>query len=148
MIPNSSCKEHKNLFYVQYVALMLIILTVVIGAFLQGERANAKENTMPFYSVKTKEKIIFNEEKERQEFLDSIKTYSLIFKEHNLKGQIFIGFNKNSDQEDLNLFEKQIENAFKDNNINLKAIEIYFDESVSKDEVVFKIIRTNQYGLL
>lgn len=136
-----------NTFYMQYTALMLIIITFIIGSFLHpnflGDK-NLKQKLIQAKVISQKE--IFNVNEKIDDFLTNIPVYSKLLKEHNVKGEININFNKKSVSKNLLSIEDEIKIRFKNENINLKALNIFFKEGRG-EELSFKILRTNYYDL-
>ncbi len=136
----------QNLFYVQYTALMLIILTFIIGSFLQPKFLGRNESQEITSVINIKEDVILNITQSIKDFFNEIPTYSNFLREHNLKGEINLPFNSKSEDENLLALEGEIKERFKKENINLKALNVFFIEG-NDDLISFKIIRTNDYDL-
>ena len=78
--------------------------------------------------------------------MQNIPIYSKLLKEHNIKGEINLNFNKRSNDENLITLEDEIKLRFKNENINKNAFNIFFKEGDTQ-KISFKIIRTNHYDL-
>ncbi len=139
--------QTENLFYVQYTALMLIILTFIIGSFLRPNFLGREEKKEITSLISIKENVILNIDQTIKDFFNEIPVYSELLRDHNLKGEIDLTFNSQSEDENLLALEEEIKLRFKKENINLKALNIFFSEG-DKDSVSFRIIRTNDYELL
>lgn len=137
---------NQNTFYVQYTALMLIIITFIVGTFLRPGFLGKSKTFEVLSVINIREKEILNIEESSEDFFRKIPVYSNILREHNLKGEINLTFNENSEDENLLNLENEIKLRFQKENINIKAINIFFREG-SNDIVSFKIIRTNEYEL-
>lgn len=138
---------NNNTFYMQYTALMLIIITFIIGSFLHPNFLKNDNNEQKIIeaNVLTQNEIL-NIEEQVQDFLNNIPIYSKLFKEHNIKGELNINFDKKNEKQDILSLEDEIKIRFKNENINLKALNIFFKEGNSKN-ISFKILRTNYYDL-
>ena len=137
----------KNTFYIQYTALMLIIITFIVGTFLRpGFLGNNVKNKKIVANEVIAENVILNIKETTENFFRNIPVYSKLLREHNIKGEIDLNFNKRSEDENIINLEEEIKIRFKNENINVKALNIFFKEGNS-DEIAFKIIRTNHYDL-
>ncbi|MGI6681105.1 MAG: hypothetical protein ACOX3T_06475 [Bdellovibrionota bacterium] len=137
---------NQNTFFVQYTALILIIITVIVGTFLNPKFLGRHERKEITYDATIKENVILNVKEKKEKFMENIPLYSAILREHNVRGEIELYFNKVSSDEDLNNLEEEINLKFKKENINLKALSIFFKEG-NPSFISFKIKRTNLYDL-
>ena len=136
----------KNTFYMQYTALMLIIITFIVGTFLHPNFLNNNKEKKLIEAKVISQSVVLNINESLDDFIQNIPIYSKLLKEHNIKGEINLNFNKRSNDENLITLEDEIKLRFKNENINKNAFNIFVKEGDTQ-KISFKIIRTNHYDL-
>ena len=97
----------KNTFYIQYTALMLIIITFIVGTFLHPNFFNNNEEKKLIEAKVISQSVVLNINESLDDFMQNIPIYSKLLKEHNIKGEINLNFNKRSNDENLITLEDE-----------------------------------------
>ncbi len=76
----------KNTFYMQYTALMLIIITFIVGTFLHPNFLNNNKEKKLIEAKVISQSVVLNINESLDDFMQNIPIYSKFLKEHNIKG--------------------------------------------------------------